>query len=57
MTQLEAAVANILMVTATQDASNLASLTLLPHSVRFIGLDPGQLALAEGYDLLILLAA
>lgn len=46
--------ANILMVTATQDASNLASLTLLPHSVRFIGLDPGQLALAEGYDLLIL---
>lgn len=46
--------ANILMVTAAGDASSLATLTLLPHSVRAIGFDPAQLAMADGYDVLIL---
>lgn len=46
--------ANILMVTAASDAASLPTLTLLPHTVRAIGFDPAQLALAESHDLLIL---
>lgn len=46
--------ANILVVTATGDASGLPTLTLLPHVVRTIGFDPAQLAMSEGYDLLLL---
>lgn len=46
--------ANILLVSGAADALNFPVLSLLPHSTRTIGFDPAQLAMAEGYEVLIL---
>jgi DNA-binding response OmpR family regulator len=46
--------AKILLVSAHSSAASNSGLALLPHSVQSIGFDPGQIALAQGYDLLVL---
>lgn len=46
--------AKILVVSSPADAGQLTALSLLPHVFQTISFDAGQLAAADGYDLLLL---